>query len=102
MNWEFFDQSQIRKIRHLAIEKYSNIFGEDASSGSLSALHLMYEAGYASVEFELNLSKATANEQKAEEGKSSFLAWGLKEVMLDSMREAHEVALESELIRGLW
>jgi len=92
--------AQMKDFRWLSLRHYETHYGEDPSRGKLSALHLMYEAGYASVEYELVQRDPQILGAHNGLGSAEAVAQGLKDVMMASLREAKRVAQENQMEQG--
>lgn len=96
-----WDWAHLRFLRRSAIDRYGALFREDVSGGQLAALHHLYEAGYASVEYEVNLRLAQGTGSTVEQERSAALALAMEAVALEALEDAHQDIRNTRFESGL-
>jgi hypothetical protein len=82
---------EIRKLKMMSLNLYREIFEEDASDSPLSQIYKMYEAGYASVEYEINLGRVERIVEYDEQKKTLEIASALREVAMEDILHANQM-----------
>lgn len=83
------DRIDVQHLRTTAMSWFREVFDEDVSVDPLNALFFMYEAGYASVEYEINLREARQMNPCTYQKKTFAIASALHDVAMEDISLAN-------------